>query len=312
MTLHGIGDGSSNVGGDTVDVPRLAGVKPADRRPGRGLSQLERNDRGSMGRNRGLSAVRRSTAIIARVTVAALALAGLWLVSSRPLAAQDDTPPIVRHAVAAYTAELHGNLAFSRHLSFELHVGPMTRLVRNEVGILMHDGSYIRTKYYSGESNGKVDSDADLRREEDRANSDLASGRGFFKRPVDTRYMADYRFEPAACETCPRGAEGVKFTSVVRDAQHGDGLMQIRKASGRVLSIEYSINRPPDHASQAQVVETFGDALPDLWTCIAVEEIYHGRVGFVSGNATLHYTLDHFRRFSQQDAAVAALTKGPQ
>lgn len=250
-------------------------------------------------------------AVLPRVAVAALA-GGLVLAPCRPLVAQEDAPPIVRHAVAAYAAELHGNLAFSRHLSFALHVGPITREVRNEIGILMHDGSYVRTKYYSAETNGKVENDVDLRHDEERANKDLASGRGFFKRPVDSRFVADYRFEPADCEACPRGAEGVRFTSLVRDTQHGDGHMEIQKASGRVLSIDYSINRPPDHASESRVVETYGEALPDLWTCVAVEETYRGRVGFVSGNAALHYTLDRFRRFSQQDAAVAALTKGLQ
>jgi hypothetical protein len=86
--------------------------------------------------------------------------------------------------------------------------------------------------------------------------------------------------------------------------------MKLERKSGRVLSIDYTMNRPPDHVSEARVVETFGDALPDLWTVVKVEQTFHGRVGFVGGLATLSYTLDHFHRFGEQAAAVAALTKG--
>jgi hypothetical protein len=260
-------------------------------------------------RGKQFSGVPSWTACLVRPALRALVAVGFALGLCRPLAAQDDLPPIVRHALATYVAEHRGNLAFSRHLTFQLHVGPISRDVRNEVGILMHNGEYVRTKYYSAETNGKAEGDADLQRDEERANDDLASGRGFFKRPVDPHFVDDYRFEPADCD-CPRSVDAIRFTSTVRDAQHGDGVVRIEKASGRVVSIEYAMNKPPDHASQGRVVETYGDALPDLWTCVAVEETYSGRVGFVGGSATLHYTFDHFRRFSEQTAAIAALTKG--
>jgi hypothetical protein len=222
-----------------------------------------------MGRYRGVRVVTSR-----RLNCFALALVSttLALDSARPAAAQDDAPAIVRAAVAAYAAEHRGTIAFSRHLNFSLRVGPMSQVVRNEIGVLMRDGAMVRTKYYSAETNGKSDDLSKLRQEEERANDELASGRSFFKRPVDSRYAADYRFEPATCDGCEHGVEAVKFTSLERDAEHGDGTMTIDRASSRVLTIEYTVNRPPQHASVERVVETFGDALPDLWTCVRVEQ----------------------------------------
>ena len=241
-------------------------------------------------------------AVAAGAAVVALACPAV-----RPVLAQDEPPQIVKRAVADYAANHRGNLAFSRHLTFAMQVGPLKKNVRNEIGILMRDGEYVKTKYYSAETNGKPDGDAALRREEQKANDDLAAGRGFFKRPIDPRFVDDYKFEVAAC-ACGREEEKVKFTSLVRDAQHGDGTMVIDKNTGHVQTIEYDMNKPPDHASNGHAVETYGEAISGLWTCTKVEETYDGRVGFVGGTASLSYTLDHFKRFAQSDAALAAIT----
>jgi hypothetical protein len=237
-------------------------------------------------------------------TVAALAVA--LAVCRVAAVAADDPPPIVKRAVAEYAADHRGAIAMSRHLSFTMHVGPMGQDVTNEVGIFMHDGAYVKTKYYAGTENGKTDDDASLRKQEDKANEDIAAGKGFFKRPMDPRFTADYKFDESPC-ACWHDTEHVKFTSLVRDASHGDGTMIIDKATARVQSIEYDMNKPPDHATSGHVIETYGEAIPGLWTCVKVEETYSGKVGFVGGNAHLAYTLDHFRRFAQTDAAVAAI-----
>jgi hypothetical protein len=265
---------------------------------------LERNFARSMERDRALPMVtpRFVLGMACVAALSALAIGGALL----PAGAQEDPPPLVHRAVMEYAATHRGNMTFSRHLAFAMHVGPIGKDVRNEVGILMRDGAYVRTKYYSGETNGHPDNDAALRRQEQSANDDLAAGRGFFKRPVDPRFVDDYRFEIAACP-CERDTEKIQFTSVVRDAQHGDGTLVVDKATARVLSIEYEMNRPPDHASSGHVVETYGDAGPGVWTCVHTEETYKGKVGFVGGNATLTYTYDHFKRLSNADAAVAAL-----
>jgi hypothetical protein len=245
---------------------------------------------------------------IAGITCTALAggLLSLAFAAQRQALAADEPPPVVRKAVADYALQTRGNLAFTRHLTFSMRVGPMNKQVTNEVGIVMRDGQYVRTKYYAATTNGQSDSDGSIRKQEQQTNDELAAGRGFFKRPVDPRYVDDYHFEETACSDCKHDTSAVRFTSLVRDNQHGDGTMTIDKA-GRIYSIDYDMNVAPDHASSGHVVETYGEAMSGLWTCLRSEETYKGHLGFVGGAANLDYNYDHFKRYAQPDAAIAAL-----
>ncbi len=245
---------------------------------------------------------------IAGITCTALAggLLSLAFAAQRQAAAADDPPPIVRKAVADFALQTRGNLAFTRHLAFSMRIGPMNKEVTNEVGIVMRDGQYVRTKYYSATTNGQSDSDSAIRKQEQHTNDELAAGRGFFKRPIDPRYVDDYRFEETACSDCKHDTQAIRFTSLVRDNQHGDGLLTIDKA-GRTYEIDYDMNVAPDHASSQHVVETYGEATSGLWTCLRSQETYKGHLGFVGGAASLDYNYDHFKRYAQPDAAIAAL-----
>src|SRR5580704_7255020 len=93
-------------------------------------------------------------------------------------ASADDVPSLVHRAVTQYGAEHHGLLGFSRHVNFTMHAGPLSRDVRNDVGVLMQDGAYTRVRYYAGQTDAKTDDAKDLQRQEDEANADLAAGRG--------------------------------------------------------------------------------------------------------------------------------------
>jgi hypothetical protein len=260
-----------------------------------------------MGRTRQSSivGVRRGIAAIT-CTVLAGGLLSLAFAAQRQAAAADESPPIVHKAVADYAIQTRGNFAFTRHLTFSMRAGPINKQVTNEVGILMRDGEYVRTKYYAATTNGQPDGDDAIRKQEQHTNDELAAGRGFFKRPIDPRYVDDYRFEEVACADCKHDTQTIRFTSLVRDNQHGDGFMIVDKA-GRTYSIDYDMNVAPDHASSGHVIETYGEAMSGVWTCVRSEETYKGRLGFIGGAATLAYNYDHFKRYAQPDAAIAAL-----
>jgi hypothetical protein len=237
-------------------------------------------------------------------------LALLLMLLPRPVLAADasaSVPALVQRAITVFATEHRGALTAQRHLSFVLHAGPLSHDVRNDVGIAFRDGADVRTKYYSQATSGRSDDEITLRRDEQHANDELAAGRGAFKRPVDPRYTADYRFAPGSCDGCAANERAFTFTALVRDRQHGDGSLSIDAASGHVVSLSYELAQPPERAESASVVETFGRALPDLWTCVRLVETFRGRAGFLSGTATMSYTLENFHRFAQLSQAEAAL-----
>jgi hypothetical protein len=244
-----------------------------------------------------------------RAALAALLLCGPALVAAVPATAQD-VPSLVHRAVTQYGNEHRGLLGFSRHVNFTLHAGLLSRDVRNEVGVLMQDGAYTRVRYYSAQTDAKTDDAKDLQRQEDQANADIASGHGFVKRPVDPRFVGDYRFEPAPCPQCAAGRVAFAFTSTIHDRQHGHGLLILDESTARVEQIAYTLDQAPEHATAGEMTETFGEGLPGLWTCVKVDETYRGHMGPIGGVATMSTTLDHFRRFTESDTALAAMAAG--
>lgn len=245
----------------------------------------------------------RSTRIPLTVLLLATAFGPLGVTATEP------APPLVKRAISLYEGEHRGELGFSRHLTFKLHVGPIAHDVKNEVGILMRDGAYVKVAYYNSSTNGKPDDAAELQRQEDKANADIAAGHGYFKRPVDGRYADDYRFDTATCDGCATGEDAFAFTSMIHDRWHGHGTLVLDRATARVVRISYTMDKPPDHASSADAVETFGEGMPGLWTCTHVDENYHGRMGIIGGTATMSYSLDHFKRFAQLESGLAALSQ---
>ena len=81
--------------------------------------------------------------------------------------------------------------------------------------------------------------------------------------------------------------------------------MVVDAASGRVTSLSYTPYVFPDHASAGSVTETFGDALPGLWTIVRIDRTYNGRVLFVTGHGVATETLDHFHRFANANLGFA-------
>jgi hypothetical protein len=246
--------------------------------------------------------------LVPTVPLACLLLAGV--APSAVPAAPDGTPQLVRRAIADYGTEHRGELAFVRHLTFALKVGPVTHDVNNEVAVLMRDGDYVKVHYNDQSTNGKPDAATQVKHDEDKANADLSAGHGFFKRPIDPHFSDDYRFEAVSCDGCSSGEDAFAFTSSVHDVQHGHGTVVIDSASAHVVRVEYTLEQPPEHASSASGVETYGEPMPGLWTCVRVAETYHGRLGLIGGAATMTYTLDRFRRFSQLASGLAALSEG--
>lgn len=123
----------------------------------------------------------------------------------------------------------------------------------------------------------------------------------------DSRYLSDYSYRVAACR-CAANERAIAFRSTVRDDQHGDGLMYIDRATGRVLDLTYTPNVLPKYANVATTTESFGEPLPGLWCIVQIERIYSGHLAFFRGHGVISETLDHFSRPRSAGAGFAFLS----
>jgi len=218
-------------------------------------------------------------------------------------------PPVVPAVVtfAAQTAAMEnaGVIVHERHIAISAQAGPVHFSQENDAVLLMTDGTYRHIHFTRILENGHLKSIDQMAKTEDASNDALARGNGYFKQPFDRRYLSDYAYEEEAACDCKTGQVAVRFTSALRDEQHGSGQMIVDASSGHVLSLMYTPFVFPDHASAGSVTETFGQALPGLWTIVRIDRTYSGRVLLVTGRGNVSEVLDHFHRFSDPDAGLA-------
>lgn len=220
-------------------------------------------------------------------------------------------PAIVERAVATYTKSVQGVVGMQRHFSTSISAGPVHHSEVSESGLLLSDGVFVAIEYYRIVDDGKVFSSQQVAQRNTQTNQDWSAGKVFFKEPYDRRYLGDYRFDASAsCPDCPSGTVAVKFSSSIRDAQHGNGTMWIDEATARVGKLTYGPNALPPHATSGSVTETSGAALPDLWYVTRIDETFAGRVLVVSGHGTFTGVVDHFQRFGSSADGMTALHNG--
>jgi hypothetical protein len=214
-------------------------------------------------------------------------------------------PAIVSRAAQTASLESAGVIVHERHITLTASAGPAHFSQRNDAIMLMNDATYSRIHYLRIEENGHVLNSNEMAKREAENNKELESGKAFFKQPFDQRYLADYQYTIVPCSLCASGEVAVHFSSPIEDEQHGAGDMHIDAATGHVLDLTYAPNALPDHANSGQVSETFGQALPGLWTIVRIDRTYSGRVLFVGGRGTVTEVLDNFHHFTDASLGEA-------
>ena len=225
-------------------------------------------------------------------------------VPARASAPMSSVPAIVRQAAQTAALENSGVTVHERHITLSAEAGPAHFTQSNDAIMLMADGEYTHIHYLDIEEKGHVLEANDVAKRETANNRDLERGVGFFKQPFDQRYTADYQYTTAPC-ACNAFQIDVHFTSPIRDDQHGTGTMRIDQATGHVMELTYTPNVLPDHANSGTVTETFGQALPGLWTIMRIDREYSGRMLFVSGRGVVTEVLDHFHHFTNAETGEA-------
>ncbi|HTZ56152.1 MAG TPA: hypothetical protein VMB20_13935 [Candidatus Acidoferrum sp.] len=233
----------------------------------------------------------RGRALLCLLTISALGA------PARASAPTSSVPAIVQQAAQTAALENSGVTVHERHITVSAEAGLAHFSQSNDAIMLMTDGTYTHIHYLDIEEKGRALGPSDVAKREAANNQDLERGEGFFKQPFDRHYIADYQYTVAPC-LCDPGEIEVHFTSLIHDDQHGAGTMRIDEATGHVIDLTYTPNVLPDHANSGMVSETFGQALPGLWTILRIDRVYSGRMLFVSGHGNVTEVLDHFHHFT--------------
>ncbi|MGH7715921.1 MAG: hypothetical protein ACREML_07980 [Vulcanimicrobiaceae bacterium] len=216
----------------------------------------------------------------------------------------------MQRVTAAYEANLRGVIGMQRHFSTVIDAGLAKHTELSDSAILFKDGAFEDLQYYRVVEDGKDFSTEQLSDREKQASQGWSSGRVFFKEPYDRRFAVDYTFAATPCADCGPGMIAMKFASEKHDAQHGAGTMWIDTSSLRVVKLTYAPYVLPPHASTGTVTETSGQALPNLWYVVKIDESYQGHVLLLHGSGTFIGVFDHFARFGSVAEGASAVRDG--
>jgi hypothetical protein len=86
--------------------------------------------------------------------------------------------------------------------------------------------------------------------------------------------------------------------------------MWIDTASERVVKLTYAPYALPPHATSGIVTETSGQAMPNFWYVVRIEESYQGRMLMIRGVGTFTGVFDHFSRFGSVTEGEGAIRDG--
>ncbi|HET6275948.1 MAG TPA: hypothetical protein VFE16_08490 [Candidatus Cybelea sp.] len=235
----------------------------------------------------------------------------VWLAGAdAPRASADATlvPSVVLRASAVFDMQMRGVVGMQRHFTTQINAGPLTHSEQSESGQIVLDGRFVKIAYYHIERDGHALSASQIQQRNDETNANWSAGKVFFKEPYDSRYLSDYSFvQQAACAACSTGTLGVSFASTIHDSQHGSGVMYVDSTSAHVVKLTYTPYVLPPHASAGSVTETGGQALPDLWCVMRIDETYEGHAFMIRGSGTFAGVFDNFRRYLSLSAAEADL-----
>lgn len=212
-----------------------------------------------------------------------------------------DVPQIVTRAADRALHDHHGIVGYRLQQITELHAARFYKRSDNFVMAAVFDGDQlIGIRVLQFTQNGReatAEEKTAIKSSLERAS--VAPG---FAVPFDARHFAEYNYVQI-------GASSVRFTSLARDARHGDGVFT-ENAQGDVIRMSYVPDVLPPHADAGTITIERSEVLPGFWATATETQHYQGHYGPFQGYGEILTKERDFRRFQNRAAALAALAHG--
>lgn len=209
-------------------------------------------------------------------------------------------PPLVAQAAAVAERDHAGAIVYRIHQVSAMDGGPIHRHGDVVIEAASDGRSIVRVRVLRYLLNGAEQSAADR----DALARQLLDGqaKGGFAVPFDSDHTAEYDYTVSGST--------VHFTSLRRDAEHGDGSFTV-DASGHVTGMTYVPDVFPKYVSSGTVTDTRAEVIPGFWASVRNDTEYAGRYLFVKGRASVVTEMTGYRRYpsrAEAEAAVEAAT----
>jgi hypothetical protein len=209
-----------------------------------------------------------------------------------------DASPTVAAVAQRFRATSQGVVGFRLHRTFDVHAGFSKRHEDLTFDGVFNNGTLVRVRVVSYTIDGKpasTQAQASLEQQYEHPNpTDV------FQPPFDPRYLTAYQYQSSQPGT-------IAFTSLLRDAAHGNGTFSY-DAAGNVVTYNYQPGSLPRYAKSANVTDLRSEVLPGYWAVTQETQQYKGSYGPFPGAATVVITMSNFQRFPDVQSATSAIS----
>lgn len=241
-----------------------------------------------------------------RAALLAVAGAGIALSTQGAAAAPwpSETGALSRAVASAYESEERGVVAFDVAMTNTIRGGFYHRDDEDAAAFVTVDGRLVHKVVLRHVEGGKADDGAALTKRG--AEPETPLSRFGMRLPCETSALAEYTFDAPQA----KGATvTLPFHTRVRDQSHGDGAIVLDSAGGHIESIDFQPSVPPDKASAAHVVMTFGPLGGERYGITKIVRTFSGHVGPMRGSVVSNSVYQNVRVFPSAAAAIAAIDR---
>lgn len=246
----------------------------------------------------------RSFAVLA-VTIG---LAAAPAAASAPTAPGTDPSDVLLDAVRTLATERQGVTAFHRDVASQQRAPGHDATLDVNAGLLRDGDLVVAVRVYDQVANGTAASPDDLAKAQAAADKNPASND--YSLPLREDTLSDYRIAGTTCDRCAPGELALAFTSLKRDASHGDGTVVVDPATHHIVRVDFAPSALPKYVDRESLTVTFGQVLPGLWDVEEMHQHYQGHVYLIHGDADITTSLTNYRRFASRDEGLKALASG--
>ena len=251
--------------------------------------------------------MRRLTGILTLVALAILS-SGFLPPGFGPLAAStghaQDALSLVKQAAKNYAQEVRGVIAYRSVSESRISAPMLNQTMRSTAYTVQKDGIPVKVIMERLVTNGKDASADELSKQSTKTTATYQEGKGFFKAPYDPRYLDAYTFQLESCSDCAPGSTAIRFTSAVKDDQHGTGTMILDDAM-RVREVRYSPNAYPPNVTRGVLTLSRDEIGKGLVAIRTVKVDYQGAMGPLKGSFVMDLRNEGFRRYGSVEEALA-------
>lgn len=250
--------------------------------------------------------MRRISGLVALATLSltTLGIAPPGLGPLTPPAQAQDALSLVKQASEQYAKDIRGVVGYRSRTESTISAPMMNQTISSTGFTVQKDGLPVRVVMARLVTNGKEASRDQLKEQESKTNATFKEGKGYFKAPYDARHMDDYTFSLEACADCAPGMTAIRFTSALKDDQHGKGVMLL-DAAKRIREVRYTPNAYPPNVTRGNVLLTRDEVGNGLFGLSGLKLEFHGAMGILKGSFVMDQRNEAFRRYATVEEALA-------